>query len=141
MEYSVSAAVAAAPDEIWRLFVDVQRWPQMTQSISDVRLADDGPLRVGSSAVIKQPGLPRARWQVTELEPGRSFTWQTTTPGVTTAGVHLVEPDGAGSKVTLILRMSGPLAGVLHAMTRRISERNVTMELAGFKRTAEASVS
>jgi uncharacterized membrane protein len=141
MEYTVSTAVAAPPDEIWRLFVDVQRWPQMTQSISDVRLVDGGPLRVGSRAVIKQPGLPRARWQVTELEPGRSFTWQTAAPGWNADGVHLVEPDEAGSKVTLILRMSGPLAGILHAMTRRISERNVTMELAGFKRTAEESMS
>jgi uncharacterized protein YndB with AHSA1/START domain len=83
MEHSLTTTVDAPPEQVWQLFVDVERWPEMNKSISEARRTDSGPLRVGSEAIIKQRRLPRARWRVTELEPGRSFIWETTTGGVT----------------------------------------------------------
>jgi len=53
-------------------------------------------LAVGSEAVVRQPGLPRTRWRVTELEPGHSFTWESAAGGVTTAGSHIVERTAKG---------------------------------------------
>jgi hypothetical protein len=47
----------------------------------EVRRMDTGPLRVGSEAIVKQPGLPRARWRVTEIEPDYSFTRETSAGG------------------------------------------------------------
>ena len=88
MDYKLTLNVKAPAERVWEQFLDVERWPQMTKSISEVRRLQDGPLQVGSQAIIKQPGLPRARWQVTELDPGHSFTWQTSSGGVTTAGSH-----------------------------------------------------
>ena len=98
MEHRVTTAVSAPPEQIWLLFVDVERWPEMTESISEVRRLDSGPLRVGSEAIVKQPRLPRARWRVTELEPGRCFTWETTNGGTTAVGGHTVAASGQGSQ-------------------------------------------
>lgn len=132
----MTTTVTAPPDEVWRLFTDLDRWPQMNQSITALRRLDSGPLKIGSEAVIRQPPLPPARWRVTELDPGRSFTWETTSPGVTGVGAHLVEADGQGSVITLTLRMHGPLARLVHLLTGKLTQRNLMMELDGFRRAA-----
>jgi uncharacterized membrane protein len=138
MEHHVTAAVAAPPEAVWRLFVDLERWPEMTESISHLRRMDSGPLRVGSEAIVEQPRLPRARWRVTQLEPGRSFTWETAALGVTTVGGHTVEAGGQGSMITLTLQVRGPLARPVYALVRGRSRRYLSMELEGFRRTAES---
>jgi uncharacterized membrane protein len=137
MEYQVTATTGAPPAEVWRLFADVEHWPEMTRSMREVRLLDSGPLHVGSEAIVRQPGLPRTRWRVTDMEPGRSFAWETSAGGVTTVGGHLVEPAGQGSKITLTLRQHGPLAGVMDVLLGRLSRRYLSMELEGFRAASE----
>jgi uncharacterized membrane protein len=123
---------------VYRLFIDVERWPELTQSMRSVRRLDDGPIRVGSEATVSQPRLPSARWRVTELEPDRRFTWQTSAGGVTTVGDHLVEPDGAGSRITLVVSLRGPLSGVMGLLMGGIARRYAGMELEGFRVAADA---
>jgi uncharacterized membrane protein len=137
MEHQVRTTVDAAPEDIWRLYVDVERWPEISKNTSEVRRLDSGPLQVGSEAMVRQPGLPRARWRVTALDPGRSFTWETTSPGLTTAGDLIVEPGVAGSVITIGLRLRGPLAGVTEALLGRRVQRSITMEMEGFRQAAE----
>jgi uncharacterized membrane protein len=136
MEHHVTAVADPSPEQAWALFVDVERWPELTKSISAARRADEGPLHVGSEATIEQPRLPKACWRVTDLAPGHFFTWETRAPGITTIGGHIVEPDGHGSRITLTLRMHGPLARLLYALTSHTSRRYLTMELEGFRGTA-----
>jgi uncharacterized membrane protein len=133
MEFRIAATVDVAPSQVWRSFVDVEHWPEMTRSMREVRRLDSGPLRVGSEAIIKQPGLPRNRWRVTELEPDRSFTWETKAGGVTAVGGHLVVPAGPGSTITLTLSQHGPLAGIIGVLMGRRIRRNLAMELEGFR--------
>jgi uncharacterized membrane protein len=137
MEHQVRTTVDAAPEDIWRLYVDVERWPEISKNTSEVRRLDSGPLQVGSEAMVRQPGLPRARWRVTALDPGRSFTWETTSPGLTTTGDHIVEPGEAGSVITIGIRLRGPLAGVTEALLGRRVQRSITMEMEGFRQAAE----
>jgi uncharacterized membrane protein len=137
MEHRVTTTVGASADEVYRLFTDVERWPEMTASIREVRRLDSGPIRVGSEAIVRQPSLPPARWRVTELEPGRSFTWETSAAGVTTVGGHVVEQDGERAVITLTLRIHGPLAWLAGALMGGLARKHVGMELEGFRRTAE----
>jgi uncharacterized membrane protein len=138
MEHRVTATVAAPTDAVWALFIDIERWPEMTPSILEVRRIDSGPVKVGSEAIVRQPGLVRSRWRVTEIEPGRSFTWETKVAGVTAVGGHLVERDGDQAVITLTLRQHGPLAPLLAALTSRLTRKNIALELEGFRRTAES---
>jgi uncharacterized membrane protein len=139
MEHHVTTAADASPEQVWALFADVEHWPELTESISAARRVDEGPLHVGSEAIIEQPRLPRACWRVTDLDPGRSFTWETSARGLTTVGGHIVDADGQGSRITLTLRMHGPLAPLLYAITSRLSRRYLTMEMEGFRRAAESA--
>lgn len=136
----MTADVNAGPEVVWALFVNVERWPELTASMRKVRRLDQGQLNVGSVAMVDQPHLPTARWRVTQLEPGRSFFWETTAPGVTTIGGHVVEANGEGSIVTLALKQTGPLAGLLGAMLGSRIRQDLSMELDGFRRGAEARV-
>jgi uncharacterized membrane protein len=138
MELRVSIPADTSPEDVWRLFVDVERWPEMTKSMREVRRLDSGPLQVGSEVVVRQPGLPRTRWRVTELEPGHSFTWESAVGGLTTVVSHIVEADGQGAMIILTLSQHGPLAGVMGVLVDRRARRYVSMEAEGFRRTAES---
>ena len=111
----------------------------MTESITTLRRLDGGPLTAGSEVQLKQPAFPRTRWRVTEMRPGRSFAWESTSGGMTAVGDHIVEPQGNGSLITLTLRTHGPLSGLISLLLGRRSLRYITMELDGFRRAAEAT--
>ena len=137
-EHRITTAVDTRPEEVWSLLTDVERWPTMIESYESVRRLDSGPLRVGSEAIVKQPRLPWARWTVTQLQPGRSFAWETASPGITTAGGHLVEPHEQGAMITLTLRQHGPLAWIAQLLLGRRIRRYLSKEMDGFRRTAES---
>jgi len=139
MEYRVELSTTATPAAVWEAFVDVERWPVFTASIRQVRRLDDGPLREGSTARVKQPGMPWAKWTVTTVEPVRSFTWQTTAPGLTTIGDHELSSSGDVTHVALTLRQRGPLAGIVGSLFGRRLRRFVDLEARGLVAAAEAA--
>src|SRR5215469_6578042 len=138
MELRIATAADASPQQVWSLFTDVERWPTMTKSIQEVRRLDSGTLRVGSEALVKQPRLPRARWRVTDLVPGQYFVWETTSPGLTTTGGHIMLPDRNRTKIILTRSVRGPLACLAEGVLGRQSRRYLSMESEGFRRSAEA---
>jgi uncharacterized membrane protein len=140
VRFEASIDVAAPAAQVFAVYADVERWPSWTPSVTRVERLDAGPLRVGSRARVRQPRLPVATWEVTELEPGRSFTWVARGPGVVTTGVHRVEPlaDGAGAIVTAVLTQGGPVGPVLGLLTRRLTTRYLDAEVRGLKAHCEA---
>ena len=75
MEQSITIDIAAPPGRVWEVLSDVEYWSEWTPTVTWVRRLDEGPLRTGSRARISQPRIPETEYVVTELEPGRSFTW------------------------------------------------------------------
>lgn len=110
---------------------DIERWPEWTPTVTRIQRLDSGPLAVGSRARIRQPKLPPATWQVSDLQPGRSFTWITRSPGVCVAGEHGVEPTARGSRVMLSLRFSGVLGPLVARLTRGLNQRYLALEAQG----------
>jgi hypothetical protein len=138
VEARTSIEVAASPDQVWNVLVDVERWPEWTDSVTSVRPLDAGPLEVGSRVEISQPRIPTATYTVTALEPGRAFTWEQQQPGSRVAAHHECAPlpDG-GTRVELKVVMSGVVGGVMGLLYRRLTERYLAMEAAGLKARAE----
>ena len=129
-----------APVElIWRLTTEVDDWPTFLPTVQRLQRLDVGELRVGSTARLKQPGQLTAVWTVTRLEPEREFTWETRRAGLRMAGRHLLEPAGAGTRMTLVLEIDGPAAGVLAALFGRMMRSSLRQEAAGFARKATAT--
>ncbi len=139
MAYETSIMIDAAPERVWAVLTDVERWPEWTASMQKVVSEDKGPLAVGSKVRIKQPRVPAVTWEVSELEPGRSFTWTATAPGVTTVAEHRLAALGPSTvEVHLGIRRSGPLAGVVSAVSAALTRRYVAMEAKGLKERCES---
>ena len=82
---------------------------------------------------VRQPKLPRAVWEVTEIVDGRSFTWEARGPGMRTIARHQVVPDGNGSMVTLSIEQSGPMGAVAATVWRRLTQRYIEVEAASLE--------
>jgi uncharacterized membrane protein len=136
--FEVSAGIAAPLQDAWTVLADVERWPEWTDSMSRVELIG-GPLAVGSQVRIKQPRLPPVVWEVTNVDAGRAFSWEATSPGMTTVADHRLMADGPDRvTLTLCIQRSGPLASVADLVFGRLTRRYVEMEAEGFKRRCEA---
>ena len=139
MRYQTTVEIKAGPGLVWAVLIDLERWPHWTDSMRTVRLLDDGPVGIGSAVHIEQPKLRPAVWRVTELRPGRSFTWVSRMPGVTTEATHDVRPGGDGETTTATLTLSqhGWLAGPVGALLATMTRGYLQLEADGLKRWCE----
>lgn len=132
-----SIEIAASPDRVWEVMYDVERWHEWTPSVSRIRRIGGGPLAVGSRALIWQPKFPPALWKVTDLQPGREFTWVSTVPGLRVTGRHGVEASGAGARATLRLSLEGLFGDWFGRVTGPITNQYLDFEASGLKARSE----
>jgi uncharacterized membrane protein len=135
----VSIAISAPGATVWRVLMDVERWPEWTASMSKVDKLDPGDLAPGHRVRISQPKMPTIVWTVGEVEPGRYFDWAGTAAGVTTRASHRLDPQpGERVLVTFEVHQSGVLAPLVRLLTGRRTQHYIEMEAAGLKTTSEA---
>jgi uncharacterized membrane protein len=130
--------IQAPPDLVWAAVRDIEHWSQWTPTVISVRSLDPGPLAMGTRAMVRQPKLLPACWQITELEEGRSFTWITRRPGILVTARHSIEGATNCSRAMLSLDFSGPLGPLCARLTRGLNARYLDLEARGLKKHAEA---
>jgi uncharacterized protein YndB with AHSA1/START domain len=139
MRFERSVEIDAPAGRVWDSVVDVQRWPEWTASMSQVTRLDEGALRVGSRARIKQPRFPVLVWTVTQVDQGRSFTWEATGPGARTVAVHTIVALGEGrAKVTLEIEQTGWINSIVGLFATKTTRTYLRLESEGLKRKAES---
>jgi uncharacterized protein YndB with AHSA1/START domain len=138
MRYEITVDIDAAPEKVWAVLADVERWPEWTPSMRTVKRLQDTPFGAGSTVRVRQPRLPQAVYTVTGYEPGRAFTWATKFPGVTVTATHdvLSREDGHAT-VRLAADQTGLLAPLIGLFTAGLTRRYVTQEAHGLKRVCE----
>lgn len=137
MRYTRTDTIAARPADAWAVLVDVERWPDWTASMREITRLDSGPLRLGSTARVRQPTGRPMIWTVTELDSERSFTWTASTPGIRFTGYHQLTPAGSGVQAVLTFTLTGPMAWLGRMLAGSRIRRYVDMEADGLKRQSE----
>src|SRR4051794_31807352 len=129
MRHQVTVPIAASAEAAWLVLADLERWPTWTESMTKVERVGTGELAPGLRVKVKQPKLREAEFEVTEVERGRTFTWVSKAPGITTTASHDLTGTGPGaSEVTLTFEMVGPLGGITGALFGGLIRRYVQME-------------
>jgi uncharacterized membrane protein len=140
LDFRISVKIQAPAERVWAVMRDIERWPEWTPTVTRIRRLGDGPLAVGSRALVWQPKLLPAKWEVTELkEQERTFTWITRAPGLRVTAKHWVEAARDGSRAALSLNFSGPLGGLFARLTRKLNDRYLALEAKGLKERSEKS--
>ncbi|MGA7304225.1 MAG: SRPBCC family protein [Rhodothermales bacterium] len=129
--------IAAPPESVWAVMADVEHWPEWTPSVRSVELQDGKPFEVGCRARIRQPRLAPAIWAVTEIDSNRYFEWQTVGVGVRTVGGHRIDETPSGSRVTLSIDWSGPIAWLVGLLFGGLTRRYMQVEGQGLKQRCE----
>ena len=137
MDFGISVDIAATPDRVWAVMSDIEKWHEWTPSVKGITRRDQGPLRQGSRAWVRQPKFPPALWTVTEVGE-RSFTWVSRAPGMVVAARHYVTPIDTGARAALSLNFAGLFGPFFGWLTRDINNRYLAMEAAGLKRRSES---
>jgi len=141
MKVTDGVLIDASIERVWDVFSDAERWPEWTASVTSLTLIEGSRIAVGTRVRIKQPRFPHLVWEVTEVEPGVSWTWVSTSPGARTAATHILSSRGpASTHVVQIIEQTGPLGVLVGRLTRRLTRRYLTMEAAGLKQRVEADV-
>lgn len=137
MRHEITVTIDAPAELVWQTVRDVEKWPEWTPTMTSVRRLDDGEFRVGSSAEVRQPKQPPRTWTVTELTPGRSFTWAASSPGVRLSAEHILNERDGKVDALLTFTMSGPLAPVASLLAGRMVRRFVDTEATSLKKWCE----
>lgn len=131
--------IAAPIELVWERYTDVERWPEWTASVNALRALDSAELALGNRYEIRQPRMPALTWAVTELTPGRSWSWEQVSPGGRTIGFHEMSPiDVDRTRVRLGVDQRGPVGRIFAVAFKRTTNRFLDLESAGLQAHCEA---
>ncbi len=134
-----SIDIDAPADLVWAVYTDVERWPTWTASVRKASVVGGGDLAPGTEVDISQPRFPKLRWKVTDLDPGRGWSWTSTSPGARTVARHrVVALSPTSTRVEQSIDQGGPLGTLVGKLSRGITRRYLAMEAAGLKAASEA---
>lgn len=124
----------AAPERVWGLFSNVERWKDWNAGIESIEL--HGPFVEGTSFTMRPPGQDALMSTLIEVEPNQSFTDETVVGETRVVVSHRLEPLPSGrSKIIYNTRITGPDAAEFGPMVTA----DFPDVLAALKRLAEQS--
>ena len=103
------AETSASPDEVWRHWSDLAKWPQWNAGIEKMQI--DGPFAAGTTFTMTPPGDEPIRMRLTEITHGELFTDEMDGGDFTVRTVHRLEPAADGrTRIIYRTEITGPAA-------------------------------
>ena len=103
------AETSASPDEVWRHWSDLAKWPQWNAGIEKMQI--DGPFAAGTTFTMTPPGDEPIRMRLTEITHGELFTDEMDGGDFTVRTVHRLEKAADGrTRIIYRTEITGPAA-------------------------------
>ncbi len=133
-----SLETKAPTDRVWRVWSDVNRWPEWNPDMKESRL--DGPLKLGATGMINTRSGGKHDVVVTHYQEGRSFELESTAmPGTKMAIRATIAPSGSGTTITQGFEPRGLLAPVVGPMMGGMILKTFNSVLNGLKQKVESA--
>jgi hypothetical protein len=122
----------AEPAEVWKVWTDVERWPDWDVSKEIARL--DGPFQPGVSGWAKQRGNLGGSFTITVVDDGRRWVSECPVPMGKVVFDHMLEPV-AGGRVRVVKKVEvyGGFSSLLRLVAPKM-RREIIRSLAGLER-------
>ena len=131
-----SLETVAPADKVWRVWSDVNTWPEWNPDMKASRI--DGPLKLGATGNIDTRSGGKHDVVVTHFEDGRSFELESTAlPGTKMAIRATITPRGSGSTITQGFEPRGILAPIVGPMMGGSILKTFNSVLGGLKQKVE----
>jgi uncharacterized protein YndB with AHSA1/START domain len=131
-----SLETTASPADVWRVWSDVDHWPEWNPDMKESRL--DGPLGLGTTGMINTRSGGKHAVVVTHYEEGRSFELESTAlPGTKMAIRATITPSGGSSRITQGFEPRGLLAPLVGPMMSGAILKTFNSVLNGLKQKVE----
>ena len=102
----------ASPAAVWRVWSDVNTWPEWNPDMKESKL--DGPLQLGTTGMINTRSGGKHDVIVTQFEDGKSFELESTAMPMTKMAIRAtVTPIDGGTRVTQAFEARGLLAPIV----------------------------
>lgn len=105
---SEAIIINAPKEKIWRLWVDVEKWPLWDNDVEWAKL--DGEFSEGQTGILKPKGGPASKFVITTCNKNKGFTDVSFLPLAKLSFIHEMKEEHQGIKVTHSIQISGPLA-------------------------------
>lgn len=136
--YVVTREIAAPAEKAWSFLSSVLAWPTWLPTVSAVEAVQGDALERGAKFRVVQPRLRPQVWTVTEFQPGRRFTWESKTPGLSLWAAHEVRSTGPAScAVELEFRFAGPVGALLGVLFGPTTRKYIAIEAESLKTVCE----
>jgi uncharacterized protein YndB with AHSA1/START domain len=128
----------ASPAEVWRVWSDVNTWPEWNPDMKESRL--DGPLQLGTTGMINTRSGGKHDVVVTQFEEGKSFELESTAMPMTKMAIRAtVTPIDGGTRVTQAFEARGLLAPIVAPMMGGMILKTFSKVLDGLAEKVEST--
>jgi hypothetical protein len=134
--FECEATFEAEPAEVWKVWTDVERWPEWDVSKEIARL--DGPFQPGVSGWAKQRGNLGGPFTITAVDDGRHWVTECPIPLGKVVFDHLLEPAAEGHvRVVKRVEVYGGFGSLLRLIAPKM-RRDISQSLAALERQLSA---
>ena len=141
IELTAAVEVDRPADEVWRLVADYARDPEWRAGVATMAPSTSGPVVEGTTTA-EELRMAGRTWDntgvVTAVEPGRRFTWRTTS-GVPASGSRTVVPlPGGRCRVELTVSVTaGGALRLLRPLLAPMMRRGLAADAERLRQLAE----
>ena len=131
-----TATTTASEADVWRQWTDVMTWKRWDQGLADAAI--DGPFVRGAEGTITPNTGRDTTFTIVELDPGRSYTFDTKLPGARLR-IRRDFVEGRATTFRHVVSFEGPLAVVWSTLLGRGFRRQLPGSMSLLADQAEAT--